>query len=283
MGMRPGRRNVLLALGVGALLAPTLSVGSSFAGTSSTTVVKSFHGNDGGGTTARISGDGNVVDYLSPDSPLAGQYEHIGVGDVGEGYVLCYTGPTGQVNNYDTGEAGTGFGPATVTGTSPTSINVNRQTTDGRLTLTQGITFDSKERAVRINMRVVNNTGSPVKNVVLRRQVDFDVDTGGTDGWADYKNWHAVTSRTTSFAWNDPSAAPPDKDAHGMQLRFINASPFISHNAYNTSAILDSSCGADSRLSSGPQFGDFGDTLSFNVGVIPSHQSKFATVEYSRF
>ncbi len=250
----------------------------------STTVIKSFHSSSGGGTTARISDHGNIVDYLSPDSNDAGHYEHIGVGAIGEGYVLCYTGAAGLVNAWDTGVSESGFGPATTSGSTATAITITRKTNDNRLTLTQNITFNGVERAVRIKMTLKNNTPSPIPNVTLRRQVDFDVDTGGTDGWASFSNWHAATSLTTAFAWNDPSDAPPGKDAHAMYLKFVT-SPTVTtnHRAFVTSDILDHTCGADTRIAALPKKGDFGDTQVLNVGLVPAGASRTATVEYARF
>jgi hypothetical protein len=133
-------------------------------------------------------------------------------------------------------------------------------------------------------MTVRNNTASPVPGVVLRRQADFDVDTGGTDGWAGFSNWHAATSLTTAFAWNDPSDAPPGKDAHAMYLKFVT-SPTVTtnHRAFVTTDILDHTCGADTRIAALPKKGDFGDTQLLDIGLIPAGASRNATVEYARF
>lgn len=278
-------QRAVLATGLvgAAFLVPTAGPAAA-APERSITIAKNFHATFGGGTTARISTHGNVVDYLSPDSPLAGRYEHIGVGDIGEGYVLCYTGPAGTVRAWDTGVSESGFGPATTTAQTAKSITISRQTNDGRLTLVQLITFNGTNRSVLIKMTLRNNTASPVPNVVLRRQVDFDVDTGGADGWAGFQSWHATTTRTTSFAWSEPAAAPGDKDAHAMQLKFMGASSTgLAHNAYTTTQILDNTCEADSRRPGVPAFGDFGDTQLLRIGTVPSNGSQFATVEYSRF
>lgn len=280
-------QRAVLATGLvgAALLVPTAAAPAAAAAPErSVTLAKTFSATFGGGTRATISTHGNVIKYVSPSSPLAGRYEHMGVGAVGEGYVLCYSGPTGTVRAFDTGADESGFGPATTTAQSPTSITISRQTDDGRLTLVQQISFNGQNRAVLIKMTLRNNTASPVPNVVLRRQVDFDVDTGGADGWAGFQSWHATTTRTTSFAWSEPAAAPGDKDAHAMQLKFMGSSSTgLAHNAYTTTQILDNTCEADSRRAGVPAFGDFGDTQLLRIGTVPSRGSQFATVEYSRF
>lgn len=284
-----------LALGVGTLaLAVALPLSTSAASGAggkttggvdplSTDVRKTFRTTAGGGTTATVSSHGNVVDYLSPDSASAGRYEHMGVGAIGEGYVLCYRTGTGTFNAHDLGSSETNFGPSTVLSETATAITVQRDTTDGKVTLTQTLSFDGRARAVTVKMTVKNNTASPIPGTVIRRQVDFDVDTGGVDGWAGFRNWHARTSLTGVFAWNDPAAAPADKEAHGMLLRFIASSDAGARSTHVTSDILDTSCRADSRLGATPQLGDFGDTLLYEMGTLPSNGSKFVTVEYARF
>ncbi len=129
-------------------------------------------------------------------------------------------------------------------------------------------------------MTLKNNTGSAISNVVLRRQVDVDVDSGGVDGWVSFSNWHAVTTRTSVFAFNDRSAAPPDKEAHAMQLRCLGADASTHQAAFVTDNILDTTCHADSRKPSGPTFSD---TMIFPIGRISARASRFAAVEYSRF
>jgi hypothetical protein len=253
------------------------------AGALDTTVIKTFQTSAGGGTKATVSSHGNIVDYLSPNSAGAGRYEHMGVGAIGEGYVLCYTGPTGTVNTFDTGASEAGFGPSTVVSQSATKITIARNTADGRLRLTNAITFVGAARAVQVQMSVKNNTGSPIPNVVLRRQVDFDVDAGGTDGWSGFSNWHARTSQTSVFAWNDPDSAPADKEAHAMQLRFLATSPGVTRSTFVTNQILDSTCTADSRRAGAPAFGDYGDTAMVTMGTLPAGASKFMKVEYLRF
>ena len=61
--------------------------------------------------------------YRGPDKSGA-VYEHIGVGAEGEGYVLCYNTPSGQVNTFDTGVDMSGWGAPTFASLSATQSRV---------------------------------------------------------------------------------------------------------------------------------------------------------------
>lgn len=251
-------------------------------GPNNSTVVKTFHSNLNAGTTVKISSHGNVVSYLSPDSAGNGHYEHIGVGALSEGYVLCYTGPTGTLNRFDTGSNETGFGPATVVA-SP--FKVTRTTADGKIQFVQTYVFTGQERSIQINMTVKNVSASPINNVVLRRQVDFDVDTGGTDGFAGFQNYHANTTHTSAFAFNRAADAPPGKEAHSMVLAHVGPSPVSTHFAFVTTNILETSCDGTPHENGTPTavaFGDFGDTILYQMNTVPAGGSKQANIEYFR-
>ena len=243
--------------------------------------VVTYHSAAGGSTTISLSSDGNIVSYRGPDKAGA-VYEHIGVGAEGEGYVLCYNIPAGQVNTYDTGVAMSGWGTPTFTSLSATSSRVVRSTADGRLTMTQLFTFDGPNRAINVDMTVKNNTAASIGGIILRRQVDFDVDTGGANGWADFANWHANDTHTSSFAFNDPSLAPAGSEAHAMMLQY--AGNFAKgHFAKVTGNILDSTCTASTQVISLPAHGDFGNTQQFQIGTLAAGAQITAAVRYIRF
>jgi hypothetical protein len=144
-----------------------------------------------------VADAGNVLGYGGP--VVAGaDYEHINVGALSEGYVLCYLNPkTGAyVNAFDLGAAQSGFGPASPTNTEPDpqdpnalpGMQVVRATSDGLLTLKQSFRFDGEEKRMQVIMDVINYNAFPITGVILRRQADFDVDGGGADGWAGTRN-----------------------------------------------------------------------------------------------
>jgi hypothetical protein len=239
-----------------------------------------FSATNHGGTQAVISTHGNLISYFSPNSSTSGHYEHVGVGAFSEGYVLCYTNPSSgrNVDAFDTGSSESGFGASTTT-LSP--VTVTRTTSDGVLRLKQTISFDAATNSVFFTMVVTNLKGVRVRNIVLRRQVDFDTDTGGANGWATFENWHANDTHGSVWAWNAPASAPAGDEAHNMVLR--NYQTHVEQFAYVTGDILDNSCNADSKLpSDGPHFGDYGDTLMYPLGSLAAHASTNAGVQYLR-
>ena len=240
---------------------------------------------DAGGTTVCISSHGNILQYESPTG-----YEHIGVGQFSEGYVLCYTNPfTGNtVNVWDTGASESGFGEASASAMDTDApVVLTRTTSDRIMTLTQVFAFNGLNKSLTIEMQVHNNTPRTVNDVILRRQVDFDIDSGGANGWANYMNDHAATNRDGVFAWNDPSSAPIGFEAHGMILRHLSENTDVSHVAKVTDDILDSTCDADSAVVT-PRIGfDDGDTLEYALGSLNPNpvlgSSKAAYVQYERY
>ena len=125
-----------------------------------------------------ISAHGNLVRF---EGPLG--YDHIGVGAFSEGYVLCY----GPSRAYDTGSSEAGFNAGTQSCSSNT-CTVTRNTTDQKMQLKQVITFDKGNRTVSFAMTLKNLTKGTITGVVLRRQADLDVDTGGASGTGDFNN-----------------------------------------------------------------------------------------------
>jgi hypothetical protein len=211
-----------------------------------------FASGSDGGTTVKISTDGNIIGYASPTG-----YEHIGAGGFSEGYVLCYTNPftATPIDAFDTAGAASGFGAST----DVTSTTISRPTADSVLSLKQVFKFSGTNKSLQITMTVTNLTGLTVTGVTLRRQVDFDIDTGGTSGWAAFFNNFSVTADSAS-AWNDPSAAPVGKTAHGMVLDHVKQSSGLTHVAKVTGSILDSFCTATSAVATPVLGGDRGAT-----------------------
>ncbi len=223
-----------------------------------------------GGTTVRISTTGNVYSFESPTG-----FEHINAGNDLEGYVLCYTPSGGSpVNAYDMTEFSSGFGAATHSAGAP--FTVTRNTSDAKLKLTQVFAFNSTGKTMTVTMTVKNLTGATVSAVTLRRQVDFDVDTAGVNGWAGFFNWFAATKDSAS-AWNDPATATGD--AHGMVLRHLKGG---THTPQYTNAIGDTSCDVSGGGGTTPTQGDLGATISYAVGNLSAGASKVISVQYVR-
>lgn len=228
--------------------------------------LKTFSSSVEGGTHVTISIHGNITRFLSPGSLPNTGYEHIGVGAFSEGYILCYRNPfsSATVNAYDVGDSEVGFGPSIASCSSPTACAVTRNTTDGVLQLRQNFSFNGAERRLRIQMTVKNLTGATVSNIILRRQVDFDIDTGGSQGWASFINHHASTAGFGVFAWTD--SPPSGKVNHGMILRHIVRTSGVGTSARVTSNILDTSCDPPNIAATNPVLDqDVGDTLSYSL------------------
>jgi hypothetical protein len=184
-------------ISAGASAAEKQSVGGTISPDSPTT-----HFVFAGKPIVSISQHGNLTRFEGPTG-----YDHIGVGAFSEGYILCY----GSSRAYDTGSEEEGFLAGTFScNSAKTSCTVTRKTSDGRLELRQVIKKNATDRSTTIAMRLRNLTGSSISGVVLRRQADPDVDTGGSLGTGDFTNWFGSSERDSAFAWN-----PPDKSGEG--------------------------------------------------------------------
>jgi hypothetical protein len=231
-----------------------------------------FSGDD---TTVGLESEGNIIQYESPSG-----YEHIGVGAFSEGYIVCYSPPgLGEINANDVTPfgPGQGFGPPAFV---PGGNFVTRITLDGFVRLHQVFSFEPSTRALTITMKVQNLSAVTLGGVIVRRQVDFDIDTGGSLGWAGFLNNHA-NSKDSVFAWNSPARAPSGLEAHQMELAHLLGPS--DHSAKVTPGILDTDCNPPSIADSGPRINeDRGDTLQYNIGSLPPGQATTIRVRYSR-
>lgn len=218
-----------------------------------------------------LSSHGNVLRFEGP----AG-YDHVGVGELSEGYVLCYGGRRA----WDTGQSESGFGPS-VANCSGNTCTVTRTTSDGWMRLRQVITKVDIERSLTIEMTLTKIAGPFVSGVVLRRQVDLDVDTGGSLGSGDFVNWFGASERESVWAWNATNNTA--NEGHMVLLRQIMRRPSaVPYFAKVTSAILDNSCSPTNLAVNGPVQGDFGATLQYNVGSMGQNAVFIGRVQYQR-
>lgn len=219
----------------------------------------------------RVSDAGNILRFEGPTG-----YDHVGVGQIGEGYVLCY----GATNAYDTGSAQSGFGPST-NSCAGSSCTFTRTTSDGRMRLRQVIRKDTTQRMVAIEMALTNLGPGSIGSVILRRQIDLDVDTGGALGSGDFTNWFATTERDSVFAWNANNDHA--REDHGVVMRHIGKSPGTPlHQPKVTSAILDNSCSPLNIAASNPVTGDYGATIQYNFGTMTAGRTLSARFQYER-
>jgi len=238
---------------------------------------KTYSTTVGRGTKINVSTGGNITSFASPNE-AKGSYEHIGVGAIGEGYVLCYNGGSPA---YDLGESSSGWAAPTTT-----SSAVTRNTLDGKITMIQNFNLMVGTSTVptffTVQMTLVNRTSQTLNNVVLRRQVDFDIDTGGTAGWAGFLSNHTRTKGTVS-AFHDPVEAPTGKESHGIMMMVMQSGGKWETRV--TNSILDSTCNP-TPAPLGASFvarGDYGDTMIFPIGSIPGGGSKTVSLRYMRY
>lgn len=303
------RKRILFISGLALALALPVATLANVAPT-----LMTFSGSTDGGTEAAVSTHGNVTSFTGPNSPPSNQYQHIGVGRLlSEGYVLCYRHPdTGQfVNAWDTGASESGFGQPSTTGPNapPADVQdpatrVSRPTTDGVLALKWSVgdviavNENLGRKRIEFGVGVINNNDFAVHGVTVRQQVNFDVDGGGASGWAGSRNLWGRTTRDGVFAWNDPSAAPRSRQAHGMMLRHLSSLLFTNsgepgevgkelspsiRRAKVTRNPLDHSCNPQSVATPVTTPTDRGGTLQYNLGTIPADHRMNILMEYVRF
>lgn len=218
-----------------------------------------------------LSSHGNVLRFEGPTG-----YDHVGVGNLSEGYVLCYSGRQA----WDTGESESGFGPS-VASCSGNTCTVTRNTSDGWFRLRQVISKVDVERSLSIEMTLTKIGGPNQVGVILRRQVDLDVDTGGSLGSGNFENWFGASERESVWAWN--AANNTANEGHAVMLRQVIRRPGnVQYFAKVTSAILDNSCSPGNLAVNGPVRGDYGGTIQYNVGNMGQGATFVGRVQYQR-
>jgi len=127
----------------------------------------SFSAGSGSSLTAYcVTAAGTMVKLLSP----AGQ-EHINVGQVWEGFVVC-TGMTVQA--WDLSGTADGFG-APIVITAPNGTGVGLRQSSSQYQLDQVFKLDKNDRSVTITMTLTNISGATIPDVRLARAYDPDV------------------------------------------------------------------------------------------------------------
>ncbi len=243
-----------------------------------------------------ITQPGNLVQLESP----AG-FEHLQVGLVREGYLLCYSGPSGPVVAFDVNDQAGGFQAAVVSqpnGPETLPIEIYRTSADGRLQFRQrytgnsfigagggaldlnldGISCDTLQecgnctnRTVHILMEVTNTSQSQVDDLVLVRVADIDVD-GVPAG-----NHFARTADSVQ-AWRDGAGGG---DAHGVLMQGISATASLQPlvQTPGDSGIMD--CNANSATT--PATGDFVAKLRWSLGPLAPGQVREVRMHYRRW
>ena len=178
---------------------------------------------DGG----NVMSDPPVPGFRSFEAGGSEAYEHFAVGDLEEGFALFYKTPGGA--DLVAHDVNATF-PGDLVNITRLSSQVLRndasdfvmqtlcRTTDGMLELRNMLTFPVDATRVTIRMDLTNIGKEDLTEVLVKRYCDIDVDTGGTNGWANFQN-HFSKDRDSVHAWNQPSEVrPPGKHAHIVNM-----------------------------------------------------------------
>ena len=203
-----------------------------------------------------VSENGNIV-RLS-----VGGVEHIAVGTVAEGYVVCAAeaGPY-----YDVNAASGGWGaPVVVDGPTETSVTIERTTLDGRFTLLQFIHSTQEENSITIRMTVTNNGPRRINDVMLLRTADLDVD--GTEA-----------GDVFDVSENAASA----REASTVMLVALREG--LTHEARISTDVAPTTCTPDSFGAAPATDADLAASIRYDLGRMAEGKSKSARIRYLVF
>jgi hypothetical protein len=205
---------------------------------SPTTVVNGIRANFGVSDCGQLMGKPTEAALASIEPE--GTYEHLAVGVLEEGFTLCYKDPGGTDHvKWDVYDNSNGI----VCGGSHICRNdkgefvksTESRTDDGLIAIRQTFTISKNATRVIIRMDITNcqpdGKSLDLKDFLVKRYADIDVDTGGTAGWAAFQAYWDKT-RYSIFSYNLDGDAPKGKRAHvvnmvAMPSDLVLEDPFI--------------------------------------------------------
>jgi hypothetical protein len=197
---------------------------------------------DGG--KVKISNHGNIVQWESP----AG-YDHFGAVDKYEGYVVCYNGPDGFTAAFDIGASEDVFGARTGSGATFVRKTNGANGDGGALQLTQKFSYSTATRTMTIKHTLKNLSDMQLTGLTFRRHADFNVDTGGANGWNNFKNHFVTDALDQVTAYNTRAEANVfGKTSHSISIRHGAEPASFGHFARVLDFPFDASCTGDSSL-----------------------------------
>lgn len=201
-----------------------------------------------------VSEGGNLVRLTSP-----GDAEHIRVGNVAEGYVVCAAdvGPYFDVNVASSGwEA-----PVLVEPPGDTGVSIERMTSDGRFTLLQAFTQNRADRSITIRMTVTNN-GEEIGNVRLLRSADFDMDNTRNGD---------VFDKSDNAAWA--------RQTNSVTLAALNRG--VDHHVRLSANLAPRNCSPNAHYGPVPSSGtDLAASIRYDLGHLAPGESRSVRVRY---
>lgn len=206
-----------------------------------------------GNFTWCVTANGNIARLTSPRD-----FEHIAVGNVSEGYVVCT--PDGG-SYFDTGAASSGWAsPILAADPTEDGVTITRTTLDGRFTLLQEIAGRHTSRTISIRATLTNN-GGIVENVRLLRTADLDIDnTRGND----------VFDRSADSAWA--------RQHHAVSLSALNEN--VEHQTRVSANLSPRNC-APAAQAELPSIGDLAVSVRYDLGHFEAGESKVVRFRYT--
>ncbi|MBA7693785.1 hypothetical protein ES703_102374 [subsurface metagenome] len=234
------------------------------------------------GELLSINGESAGLEYPSG-------YEHIATGDWVEGYLAAYMDGGGDNVAYamfDDRSSSPGWVPVSynIIKDSATMLGVCvvTETDDGMLRLEQQFCMPKNENAVQITMTLTNIGAETTTDVVFKRCVDLDTDSGGANGWADYDNIFDIdSSRNMVYAYTT-ATYPPTPRTSGQESHYVGIAGCPTPDYYD----VDDWDDYDQRdspvnFTTYPQYNDYTATLQWNFGAMNPGGSETVQVVYS--
>ena len=222
-------------------------------------------------------------------------YEHIAAGWWGEGYFVAYENATDdnwayamfdERSDSSLGAPYRGFVPVTynIIEDSATTlrVDVRTETNDTLLRLDQEFYMPKDENYVQITMTLTNIGTEDLTDVVLKRCVDLDTDTGGANGWADYDNIFDIDYTRNIIYANTTATYPHGPRPPGVGSHYVGMAGYPTPDYYGVDD-WDDYYQRDSPVdfTSYPVFGDYMATQQWNFGTMNPGESKTVNVTYS--
>lgn len=202
-----------------------------------------------------VSAAGNIVRLSSNGA------EHIAVGTVAEGYVVCASeeGPY-----YDVHAVSAGWGePVLVEGPADDAVTIERTTLDGRFTLLQFI-HATAGNSITIRMTLTNNGRRRINNVMLLRSADLDVD--GTEAG-------------DVFDVSENAALVREKSA----VALVALREALPHEARVATDVAPTTCTPDAWSPLPATDVDLAASIRYDLGRMAEGKSKSVRVRYQVF
>ena len=200
-----------------------------------------------------VSENGNLVALTSP----AGA-EHIRVGNVSEGYVVC--APDAD-SYYDVGTSSAGWEQAIlVEAVGPSNVAIERTTTDGRFTLRQDVIGNSRERSITVVMTLTNLLGDAT-GVQILRHADVDVDNTFADD---------VFDKSADATWA--------RQVHALTLTAVDGD--VPHQTHISADPAPRTCTRAAVRQLPSQDSDLSVSVRYDVGDLAAGATRTVTFAY---